>query len=161
MAHGFPTEFDSLITGLNPALTDLPCLLAIAAKEDGGISLDPIVLFAAEEAMNGLLEIFPLQIPQGHVHRAHGADCHRTAAEIHRATVHLLPEPLRLERVLTHQDLAQAAGDGMAVRRVNDGLDHFRRRVCFADAFQPIVGAHADQHDVLTTGGLPLDGFDA
>ena len=80
----------------------------------------------------------------------------RLAAEVHRPAVHLLPQPLVLQRVLADEQLPQAAGDVVAERRVDDRLDHLGRRVGLADAFQAGVGADADQHRVLAAGGLGL-----
>src|SRR6059058_4167539 len=61
--------------------------------------------------------------------------------------------PLETERlwILTHQDFAQTAGDGVAVGRIDDRLDDLGRCVRLTDALQSVVGADANQHDVLTT----------
>ena len=49
----------------------------------------------------------------------------------------------------------------MAVRRIDDGFDDFGRRIGLADAFQTGIRAHADEHDILATGGLLLDRFNS
>ena len=53
-------------------------------------------------------------------------------------------------------NLAQAAGDVVAERRVDDRLDHLGRRIRLADSFQPGVGADAHEHGVLAAGRLRL-----
>ena len=81
----------------------------------------------------------------------------RRAAEVHRAAIHLLPQPLGLQRVFAQHDLPQPAGDVVAERRVDDRLDHLGRRVGLADAFQARVGANAHEHGVLAAGRLGLN----
>ena len=87
----------------------------------------------------------------------------RPSAEIGRKTAAFaeLPEPLRFQRVFADQDFTQAAGDGVAIGRVDNCFDDLRGGVCLADALEPIIGSHAHQHDILTTGSLLLDRFDA
>ena len=57
------------------------------------------------------------------------------AAKIHRPAMHFLPEPLGLQGVFADDDFPQAAGDVMAERGVDDGLDHLGRRIGLADPF--------------------------
>ena len=77
-----------------------------------------------------------LQVPQGHVDGGHGGDADRSAAEVHRAAIHLLPQPLGFQRIFADEDFAQAAGNVVAERRVDDRLDHLGRSVGLANAFQ-------------------------
>src|SRR5947207_2111713 len=109
--------------------------------------------------MDRLLEIFPFEVPKSHVHRAHRADRHGTAAEIHRSPIHFLPEPFGFERILVEQYFAQAAGDIMTEGGVDDRLDDLRRSVGLANTFEAVVGADPYQHHVLAACGLLLDGF--
>ena len=74
LTHWFPAELDGLVTGLKPTLADFPGLIAIPAEENGGIGLDPVMMFSAQQAMDRLVEVFPLEIPERHVKGAHRAD---------------------------------------------------------------------------------------
>src|SRR5439155_11955964 len=125
LSHWLPAELDRLVTGIDPTLPDFLGLLSVTTKQNRGIGFDAIVLFAAEQAMNGLFEVFAFEVPQRHVHRAHRADGDGGPPEVHRAAIHFLPEPLRLERIFADQNFAQTAGDVVAERRVDDGLDDF------------------------------------
>jgi hypothetical protein len=118
-------------------------------------------MFSSQQRMDGHAELFSLQIPKRHVDGAHGSDGDRGAAEIHCPAQHELPESLGFKRVFPLQDLAQAAGDVVAEGRVHDGFNDFRGSICFADALQPVFGAHAHEDDVLATGGLGGYGGDA
>src|SRR5262245_49827045 len=53
--------------------------------------------------------------------------------------------------------MAQADRHVMTKRGIHDGLDHFRRGIRFANAFEPIVSLDTDDENVLTTGRLGLD----
>ena len=119
------------------------------------------MLLAAEQAVDRLAERLALQVPQSHIDRGHRGDADRRAAEVHRAAIHLLPEPFVVERVLADQKSPQPAGDVVAERGVDDRLHHLGRRIRLADAFEAVVGADADEHRVLAAGGLRLDVRDA
>ena len=112
--------------------------------------------------MDGLLKVFSLEVPKRHVHCAHRANRHGTAAEVHRTAIHFLPEPFGLQRIFAQKNFAESAGDGVAVGRVNDGLDHFRGRVRFANAFEQVsrdLLAPADLNRTLDTDGVLEAGF--
>jgi hypothetical protein len=83
------------------------------------------VVFAAEERVDGLVEEFAFEVPQSHVHRAHGGDGDGGAAEVLGAAIHLLPEALVFEGIFADENFAEAAGDVVAVGGVNDGFDDF------------------------------------
>ena len=110
--------------------------------------------------MDRLAKMLALDIPQGHVDRAHSGDANRRAAKVHRAAVHLLPEAVRLQRVFPDDDLSQPTGNVMAEGRIDNRFDDFRRGVRFADSFQPCIGPNANQYRILATGGFRLDVFD-
>src|SRR5439155_16675109 len=73
-----------------------------------------------------------------------------------RPPEHLSPEAFRFEWIFTKQNLSQPARDVMAERSIDDGFNHFRRRVRFANPFHSIVRAHPHQHNILRTGRLFL-----
>jgi hypothetical protein len=53
--------------------------------------------------------------------------------------------------------LSQPGGDVVAEGCVNHRLDHFRRRIGFANPFQAVVRADADQNRVLAAGGFSFN----
>ena len=110
--------------------------------------------FAAEQPVDRLAEMFPLEVPQGHVDGSHRGDGDRRAAKVHGPVVHFLPQPVGLERVLADEQLPQPAGNVVAERSIDDGLDDFGGRVRFADPLQSVVGAHAHEDGILATGSL-------
>ena len=66
-----------------------------------------------------------------------------------------------LQRILADENLAQAAGDVVAERRIDDRLDHLGRRIGLADPFEPGVGADPHQHRILAAGRLGGDVLNA
>src|SRR5438094_299581 len=111
--------------------------------------------------MDRLFEVFAFEVPQRHIDGTHRADRNRAATVIHRAPIHLLPEPFGLQRVFTNQNFTQTTGHVVAERRVDNGFDDFRGCVSLADALQSILGSHAHERHVLATGGLLLDVFNS
>ena len=140
---------------------DLFGLAAVAAEEDRSVGLDTLVLAAAEQSMDRLAKVLSFQVPQRHIDRGHGGDGDRRAAEVERAAVHLLPQPLGFQRVFAQEHLAQPAGDVVAEGSIDDGFDHFGLRIRFANPFQPVVGTNAHKHCILAAGGFVLDVRDA
>ncbi len=106
----------ALVTGLAPALGDGLGLAAIAAKQDRGISLNSLVLLAAEQPVDRLAKVLALEVPEGHIDGGHGGDRDRRAAKVQSAAVHLLPQPLGFQGILAEQQLAKPAGDVVAER---------------------------------------------
>src|SRR5262249_4104269 len=125
------------------------------------VRFDLVVLLSAEQAMNRLAELFAFQVPKRHVHGAHGGNGHRGAPEVLGAPIHFLPESLGLERVFAEENLAEAAGDVVAERGVDDGFDHFGRSVGLADSLEAVMGGHAHEYDVLAAGRFLFDRSDA
>lgn len=142
---------------MTQALGDVAGFLAVAAEEDRGVAANLVVLLAAEQPVDRLPEHLAFQIPQGHIDGGHRGDADGGAAKIHRLAVHLLPQPFVLERVLADEQVPQPAGDVVAERSVDDGLDHFRRRIRFADPFEAVIRANANQDRILAGGGLGDD----
>src|SRR5437016_6041234 len=150
-AHRFPAELYGLLACPGPAPADFGSLPAVTAEENRRVRLDTVMLFASEQPMDGLLEKLSLQIPHSHVDGAHGADGHRAATEIHRASIHFLPKTFGLQRVFADQYFTQTAGNVVTEWSINDCLDDLRRSVRLTDAFKSIVGANPHQRDVLAT----------
>ena len=67
LAHRLPAELDRLVAGLAPAAGDVGRFAPVAAEQDRGVGLDPLVLLAAQQPMDRLAEVLALEIPQGHV----------------------------------------------------------------------------------------------
>ena len=66
---------------------------------------------------------------------------------------HQLPEPVDLERVLADDQLADAAGDRMRRRHLDDRARDVRGRVRLADPDHALVGVHPDEERVLRAVG--------
>src|SRR5262249_44352126 len=84
LAHWLPTELHGLVACFDPALADGLCFLPIAPKKNGGVSFDALMLFAAQQTMNRLAEVFSFEVPQRHIDGTHRADRDRGAPEVHR-----------------------------------------------------------------------------
>ena len=69
--------------------------------------------------------------------------------DIDYPAVHLLPEPLGLERVFADEQVVQAVCDRMRAGRVDDRAHGFRGRVDLADFVIPLVGVDAHDQVVL------------
>ena len=114
------------------------------------------MLLPAEQPVDRLAKMFAFEIPQRHVDGGHRRDRDRRAAKVHRLAMHLLPQPVGLQRILADQDFSQPASNVVAERRVDNRLDDLWLRIRFADAFQAVVGADPHQHGVLAAGGFLL-----
>ena len=97
----------------------------------------------------GLPERLALDVPECDVEAADRVDRDPAPPEVDEAAVHLLPEPLDVERVLADQDVAQAHGDRVGARRLDERLDELGRRVDLADARDALVGVDPDDQVVL------------
>ena len=74
-------------------------------------------------------------------------------AEVDEAAVHLVPQPLDVERVLADERVAQARRDGVGARRLDERLHELGRRVDLPDPRDPLVGRDADDEVVLAPVG--------
>ena len=74
-------------------------------------------------------------------------------AEVDEAAVHLVPEPLDVERVLADQRVAQARRDRVRARRLDERPHELGRRVDLADPRDALVGVDADDEVVLAAVG--------
>ncbi len=158
--HRLPAEFDGAIPGFAPATADVGRFPAVVPEQDRGVSRNGVVPFAAQQAVDRLPEVLPLQIPQSHIDGRHRRDRDRGPPEIDGAGQHLLPQPLGFERVFADQEFAQSAGDVMAEGSVDDRLDDFRGRIGFPDPFGPVVGANPHKDGVLAAGRFGGDASD-
>ena len=77
-------------------------------------------------------------------------------AEVDEAAVHLLPQPLDVQRVLADQDVAQAHRDRVRARRLHERLHELGRRVDLADPGDALVGVDPDDEIVLAPVCDPL-----
>ncbi len=118
------------------------------------------MLLAPQQAMDRLAEVLAFDIPQGQIDGGHGRDGDRAAAAIHGAAIHLLPQPLGLQRVLADQQRSQPGGHVVAERSVDHRLDHFGRGIGLADPLQAGVGLDANEHRVLAAGRFGFDVLD-
>ena len=88
-------------------------------------------------------------VPQGHVHTAHGVDGSASAAVVIGIVVHLLPEILDTQGVFAHQQVLDAGADHVGSRGLDDGLHHIGRAVHLAPAHQTVVGGDLDESGIL------------
>src|SRR5918994_1338713 len=70
-----------------------------------------------------------------------------------RAVKHALPEACRVQRVLTHEKLAQAARDRVRGRHLDDRAGDVGRRIRLTDPDDALVRVHADEEGVLRAVG--------
>ena len=69
--------------------------------------------------------------------------------EVDEPAVHPLPEALDVERVLADQHVAQAHGDRVRARRLDERLHELRGGVDLADPRDALVGVDPDDEVVL------------
>ena len=114
-----------------------------------GVGAHPVAVRRAEQLVDRLAERLALDVPERDVEAADRVDRDPAPAEVDEAAVHLLPEPLDVERVLADQDVAQAHGNRVGARRLDERLDELGRRVDLADARDALVGVDPDDEVVL------------
>ena len=104
------------------------------------VGADAVSYFAAKEVPDRGVERFALDVPQGHINGVDGArsGCagHSSA---HRRNEHLLPDPLDVHRVFTHDDRPEVF-DGRLYDAGPAGA--------FANADDPFVGVDLDEAPV-------------
>ena len=114
------------------------------------------MLDRAEQLADRLAERLPLDVPERDVDAADRVDRDSAAADEDDAAIHLVPEPLDVERILTDQQPAEAVRDRVRARSADERRDGLGRRVDFADAGDPLVGVDQDDEIVLAAVGDPL-----
>ena len=159
-----PAELDRRVAQLAQRRHGLCDLLGRVRHQPRRVRSNPLVLDGAEQLAHRLAERLPLDVPERDVDAADRVDRDPAAADEDHAAVHLVPEPLDVERVLADQQLAQAVRDRMRGRGVHERRDRVGRRVDLADAGDPLVGVDQDDEIVLAAvrnplvhGGLPQD----
>src|SRR5581483_6967255 len=100
---------------------------------------------------------FAENVPQGDVGAAQGMDGRAAPPEIDGSPVHLLPQPLDVQRVFADEQFPDAAGDAVRERGFKDGLRDMRRRVHLAQSDDSGIGMYLDQQRVLRAVALGLD----
>ena len=164
LAERPPAELDRREALLAERRDRLGDLLGRVRHQPGRVGADPVVLDGAEQLADRLAERLPLDVPERDVDAADRVDRDPAAADEDHAAIHLVPEPLDVERVLADQQLAQALRDRVRAGRVHERRDGLGRRVDLADAGDPLVGVDQDDEivlaavrDPLVHGGLPQD----
>src|SRR5882672_11447384 len=88
----------------------------------------------AQQLPNRKTERFALDVPKRDVDTTHGMDSHASAAAVNVASVHLVPDLLRLERIFTNDQAGESRRCGVRERAVDDALGAERVRIHLADA---------------------------
>jgi hypothetical protein len=157
LAHRFPAELHGFVAARDPFAGDVTSFSSVATKEDACVGFDATVMFAAEQRVHGQAELLSFQIPERHVHSAHGGDGDGGASEILGAAQDFLPKALGFEGVFADEDFAQTAGNVVAEGGVDDSFDHFGRGVGLPYPFESIFVADADEDNILAAGGFRDD----
>ena len=151
-----PAELDrreALLAERRDGLGDLLCRVR---HQPGGVRPDAVVVDGAEQLAHRLAEGLPLDVPEGDVDAADRVDRDPAAADEDDAAIHLVPEPLDVERVLADQQLAEAVGNRVRARSADERRDGLGRRVDLTDAGDPLVRVDEDHEIVLAAVGDPL-----
>ena len=162
-----PAELHRGEARLHPLLADLVGFLGRVAEEDAGVRAELGVVSAAEQAIDRLFVVLARDVPEGDVAARDGVYSRAEAAVVNRCAIHLVPERADVERILPDERVAQAVGDEVRHRRLDDRLGDVRRRVDFTRADNAFVGVDADDQIVLRAiaiggdvGEAEVDRFD-
>ncbi len=96
-------------------------------------------------------------VPEGEIDAAHGLNGGPPPAVIDGPLVHLLPDAMDLEWVLSKDDLPEPPGEGMRSPRLNDGLDDPWRGIHLPNTFDTLVRGHPHHRGILAAVGTLHD----
>ena len=131
-------------------------LLGRVGHQHRGVGAHPVAVRRAEQLEDRLAERLALDVPEGDVEAADRVDRDPAPAEVDEAAVHLVPQPLDVQRVLADQHVAQAHRDRVRARRLHERLHELGRRVDLADPGDALVGVDPDDEIVLAPVCDPL-----
>ena len=168
LAQRAPAELDGREALLTEGRDGLGDFLRRVRHQPRRVGADPLVLDRADQLAHRLAERLALDVPERDVEAADRVNGDPTTSDEDDAAVHLVPEPLDVERVLADQQLVQALRNRVRARSAHERRDGLGRRVDLADAGDPLVRVHQDDEIVLASvrnplvhSGLPQDdGFD-
>lgn len=161
LAERSPAE----LGGGQPQIDELLCqsgrFVGSVAEEHAGIGTDGRTMRAAEEFRDRLAEGFAANVPQRDIRAADGVDRGAATAVAVRLVVHLLPQPLNVERILADEDRREPVPACGGTGCVEAGFADVRLAGHLADARDAGVGVDQHDQDIERAVGDFLDDGDA
>src|SRR5262249_2054939 len=114
---------------------------------------DPVTFAAADQFGNRLPQRLTFNVPECDVDAAQRMQRHTAPTVVDGGAVHLLPQPLHVEGILTQQHQPKSACDRVGARGFDDRVDDLRCRVHFAYADDARVGVHTHDQVILAAIG--------
>src|SRR5205807_389723 len=124
LSHRPPTKFYGPVALVHELVADLFRLGRRVAEENRRIGAQFFAKCSAEKLINRSPGRLADDVPKGDFDAAHGLNDRPLPAEVDRAFVHAVNEPVDFEWIFSHNTLRKAAADLMRQGRLNNGPGH-------------------------------------